>query len=62
METFKEYRIYNESGKLIDSTNSALAALLYQRLFFPKGKIELCYVTPLVIVATSRLVNLESSK
>lgn len=60
METFKEYRIYNGRGQFVDSTNSGIAAMLYQRLFFPTGKVELCYVTPLRIIATMRRVTIKS--
>ena len=54
------YRIYNARGEFVDETNSAFAAMIYQRTFFPKGKVERCYVTPLVIVARMTRVTLET--
>lgn len=57
MDAFKEYRIYNACGELVDTTNEGLAAKLYQLIFCKGGKVETCYVTPLVIVARTRLVE-----
>lgn len=54
----KEYRIYNAIGEFTGiESESGIATLAYQRIFFPNGKVIPCNVTDIEIVSTMRIVN-----